>query len=181
MKRAGTITERLANIEALILDVDGVLTDGSVVYTDQGAEIRRFHVRDGSALVWWHSLGHACAIVSGRDSPIVERRAKELGIGIVMQGISDKKAALMQLCATLRIEPRQCAGIGDDLPDLPMLEACGVGVAVADACRELRSAADHVTAAPGGHGAVREAVEWILKAQGRWETIVSRYKNGVSA
>ncbi len=180
MIRDQILSERLKQISALILDVDGVLTDGSIVYSDQGAEIRRFHVRDGSAIRWWTDLGYPCAIISGRNSPIVERRAKELGIGTVMQGISDKKAALAKILETLQLRPEQCAAIGDDLPDLPLIMHCGVGIAVADACPELRSNADFATLASGGRGAVREAIETILKAQNRWETIVSRYTNGVS-
>jgi 3-deoxy-D-manno-octulosonate 8-phosphate phosphatase (KDO 8-P phosphatase) len=169
------LAERAAEIELLLLDVDGVLTDGGIVYTAGGDEIKRFHVRDGSGLKFWHGLGKRSAIVSGRSSQAVSRRAAELGIAPVFQGRSDKFPAFGAVLAQTGLRPEQVCAIGDDLPDLPVLRRCGLAVAVADACPEVRAAADYVTTTPGGHGAVREAVEWLLKIQGRWPEVVAGY------
>jgi 3-deoxy-D-manno-octulosonate 8-phosphate phosphatase (KDO 8-P phosphatase) len=165
-----------AKIELLVLDVDGVLTDGSIVYTAEGAEIKRFHVRDGSGLKFWHNLGKRSAIISGRKSPAVELRAAELGIAAVFQGCAAKAPAFEMLLARTGLGPEQVCAIGDDLPDLPIFRQAGLAVAVADACEEVRAQADHVTRARGGHGAVREAIEWLLKLQGRWESTVAEFQ-----
>ncbi len=175
MKQLAELSARAAAIELLLLDVDGVLTDGGVIYADDGTELKRFHVRDGSGLKLWHAASKRSAIVSGRKSVAVERRAAELGISPVLQGRDDKLAALAEVLATTGLAAAQVCAIGDDLPDLPMLRACGLRVAVADACSELRANADYVTATPGGRGAVREAVEWLLKLQGRWDELIARY------
>ncbi|MBX3398102.1 MAG: HAD hydrolase family protein [Gemmataceae bacterium] len=166
---------RAARIELLLLDVDGVLTDGSVLYADDGAELKRFHVRDGSGLKFWRDLGNRAAIVSGRMSSAVDRRAKELGIAPVLQGRSEKLAALDEVLKVLDMRPEQVCAIGDDLQDLPVLKRVGLAVAVADACPEVRAAAHHVTAAPGGRGAVRDAIEWLLKLRGQWDTVLANY------
>ncbi len=167
-----------AAIELLLLDVDGVLTDGSVIYADDGTELKRFHVRDGSGLKLWHAAGKRSAIVSGRMSVAVERRASELGIRPVLQGRDDKLAAFADVLAATGLRPEQVCAIGDDLPDVPVLRRCGLAVAVADACPEVRAAAHYVTATAGGRGAVREAIEWLLKAQGRWTELTARYTGG---
>jgi 3-deoxy-D-manno-octulosonate 8-phosphate phosphatase (KDO 8-P phosphatase) len=152
-----------------------VLTDGSIVYTDAGAELKRFHVRDGSGLKLWRAAGKRAAIVSGRKSTAVERRGAELDITPVLQGRDDKLAALGEVLAATGLAPAQVCAIGDDLPDLPVLRRCGLAVAVADACPEVQSAAHYITSASGGHGAVREAIEWLLKLQGRWAELTARY------
>ncbi len=172
---AAELRPRAANISLLLLDVDGVLTDGSITYTQHGDEIKRFHVRDGSAIKIWQSLGLQVAILSGRNSQAVERRAKELGIGLILQGRSDKYAALPEVLDTARRTASEVCAIGDDLPDLPLLLKCGLGVAVADSCPELQSAASYVTKAAGGHGAVRETIEWLLKLRGQWADVVEHY------
>jgi 3-deoxy-D-manno-octulosonate 8-phosphate phosphatase (KDO 8-P phosphatase) len=169
------LPERAAAIELLLLDVDGVLTDGGVIYADDGTELKKFHVRDGSGLKLWHAAGKRSAIVSGRRSAAVDRRAAELGITPVLQGCDDKLAALAQVLSATGLRPEQVCAIGDDLPDLPVLRRCGLAVAVADACPELRHAAHHVTAAAGGRGAVRQAIEWLLRASGRWDELIARY------
>lgn len=173
--QAPDLTERAARIELLLLDVDGVLTDGGVVYLDDGRELKRFHVRDGSGLKLWRAAGKRAAIVSGRSSPAVERRAAELGIVPVLQGRDDKLLALEEILRLTGLAPEQVCAVGDDLPDVPVLRACGLAVAVRDACPEARDAAHYVTAVPGGHGAVRDAVEWLLKLQGRWADVTARY------
>jgi len=170
------LPRRLSRIELLVLDVDGVLTDGRIVYTDAGAELKAFHVRDGSGLKLWTSLGKKAGIITGRRSAIVQRRADELGITAVIQGAADKKTALVQMLAELNLSAERACAIGDDLPDLPMLRACGLAVAVADGCAEAKEDADYVTQAAGGCGAVREVIEWILRAQGVWQELVGRYR-----
>ncbi len=159
---------RAAAIELLLLDVDGVLTDGSVIYSDEGSELKRFHVRDGSGLKLWHAAGKRSAIVSGRSSRAVERRARELGIATVLQGRDDKLTALEEILATQGLRPEHVCAVGDDLPDVPLVRTCGIGVAVADACPDLKAVARFVTTAPGGRGAVREVIERLLKLTGQW-------------
>lgn len=170
------LTERAARIQLLLLDVDGVLTDGHIVYTDNHVEVKRFHVRDGSGLKFWQLTGKRAAIVSGRSSSAVETRAVELGISPVLQGRSDKLPAYEAILAETGYTPEQVCAIGDDLPDLPILLRSGIAIAVADACPEVREAAHYVTTTPGGHGAVREAIEWLLKLQGEWGRILERYQ-----
>jgi 3-deoxy-D-manno-octulosonate 8-phosphate phosphatase (KDO 8-P phosphatase) len=167
---------RAAAIKLLLLDVDGVLTDGSVVYADDGTEIKRFHVRDGSGLKFWQRAGNRAAIVSGRKSAAVEVRAAELGISPVLQGRGDKLPAFEEVLSATGLRPEEVCAVGDDLPDLPVLRRCGLAVAVADACPELRAVAHLVTTARGGRGAVREAIEWLLKLQGRWDEVVNFYQ-----
>ena len=164
--------DRFSRIELLVLDVDGVLTDGRVVYTAAGDEVKSFHVRDGSGLKYWRQSGKKVAILSGRSSPAVDRRAAELGIPTIVQGVSEKLPALRHILNELGLRPDQTCAVGDDLPDLPVLRHCGLGVAVADAVPELKAAAAYVTAAAGGHGAVREAVEWLMRGQGTWAAVV---------
>jgi 3-deoxy-D-manno-octulosonate 8-phosphate phosphatase (KDO 8-P phosphatase) len=170
-----TLASRCSAIELLLLDVDGVLTDGSIVYADNEVEVKRFHVRDGSGLKLWHLEGKRSAIISGRKSPVVEVRAAELGIGKVIQGAADKQAAFADVLAHADVRAEQVCFVGDDLPDLPSLRQCGLAVAVADACLEVRAAAQYVTRALGGHGAVREVIELILRCQGRWQQVIEPF------
>src|SRR3954469_22609288 len=128
-------------IELLVLDVDGVLTDGSIVYTDRDEELKAFHVRDGSGLKFWQQEGKRVAILSGRKSPAVLRRAGELGITHVVQGAEDKRAAFDRLLREFALPAEQAVAVGDALPDVPILRRCGLAVAVADACDEARAAA----------------------------------------
>jgi 3-deoxy-D-manno-octulosonate 8-phosphate phosphatase (KDO 8-P phosphatase) len=162
------------DIKLLILDVDGVLTDGRIVYTDAGNEVKSFHVRDGSALKFWQESGKQVAIISGRSSSVVERRAKELGISSIIQGARNKVPALEIMLQQFQLKASQVCAIGDDLADYPVLRTCGIGIAVADACTELREIAHYTTTTPGGRGAVREAIEWLMKHQGSWQTLLSR-------
>jgi 3-deoxy-D-manno-octulosonate 8-phosphate phosphatase (KDO 8-P phosphatase) len=166
----------VAAIELLILDVDGVLTDGSVVYAEDLWEIKAFHVRDGSAIKWWRQAGKRVALISGRSSAAVARRAAELGIDHLVQGADAKLPALRTILAATGSRPDQVCAVGDDLPDLPLLRNVGLAAAVADAADEVRQAAHFVTSAPGGRGAVREVVEVLLKGQGRWQPVVERYQ-----
>jgi 3-deoxy-D-manno-octulosonate 8-phosphate phosphatase (KDO 8-P phosphatase) len=170
------LRERCARIEMLVLDVDGVLTDGGIVYGDDGVEIKHFHVRDGSGLKLWQREGKRAAVISGRQSRAIEVRAAELGVTPVIQGAADKLAAYRDLLAGAALRPEQVCCVGDDVPDLPLLRNCGLAVAVGDACPEARADAHYVTRAPGGRGAVREAIELILRAQGRWDGVIERYR-----
>lgn len=170
------LATRAAKVELLLLDVDGVLTDGSIVYSDDRRELKRFHVRDGSGLKFWHLSGKRSAILSGRKSPAVEVRAAELGIAPVFQGQSEKLPAFERLLKETDLRADQVCAVGDDLPDLPVLKRAGVRIAVADACAELRAAADYVTCVPGGRGAVRDAIEWLMKLQGKWDEVVRQFQ-----
>jgi 3-deoxy-D-manno-octulosonate 8-phosphate phosphatase (KDO 8-P phosphatase) len=171
------LADRCAAIALLIVDVDGVLTDGGIIYGDDGVELKQFHVRDGSGLKLWQRAGKRAALISGRQSRVVEVRAAELGIAPVVQGAADKLPAYRQILADSGLRPEQVCFVGDDVPDLPVLRNCGLAVAVADACPEVRADAHYVTRAPGGRGAVRETVELILRGQGLWQDIVERYRN----
>lgn len=170
-----TLEERAARIELLVLDVDGVLTDGKLTFAADGSELKSFHVRDGTGLVVWKLRGKHVAIISGRSSPAVNFRAAELGIDQVRQGVPDKRAALKVVLRTVNKTLDQTCVLGDDLPDLGILSAVGLPAAVADACPEVREAAAYVTQANGGMGAVREIIELLLRAQNAWETVLKRY------
>ena len=159
----------------MLLDCDGVLTDGGVTWSDDGVELKTFHIRDGLGIRGWQRAGGRTGIITGRSSRIVERRAAELGIEFVRQGIDDKLAVAGAIIKECGLSWEQTAFMGDDLPDLPVVTRCGVGAAVADACAELRAAAAVVTSLPGGRGAVRELVERMLRARGGWDRIVSEY------
>jgi 3-deoxy-D-manno-octulosonate 8-phosphate phosphatase (KDO 8-P phosphatase) len=178
MAEVEELEERLRRVRILLVDVDGVLTDGMVVWDNHGIEQKAFHIRDGLGIKLWLKSGGLTGIVTGRSSHVVELRAGELGIGLVRQGVTDKRATVAAILDEHGLAWEEAAFVGDDLPDLPVVEACGVGVAVADACGELRAAADLVTQAAGGRGAVREVVERLLLARGEWDAIVRRYQVG---
>jgi 3-deoxy-D-manno-octulosonate 8-phosphate phosphatase (KDO 8-P phosphatase) len=173
---ARTLSQRCTLIELLLLDVDGVLTDGSIIYGDSGVEVKAFHVRDGSGIKIWQHVGKRVAILSGRSSRVVDLRAAELDVAPVVQGARDKLPAYRQILAETGVRPDQVCFVGDDLPDLPVLHHCGLAVAVADACPEVRQDAHYVTRAAGGRGAVRETIELILRCQGAWQDLVERWR-----
>ncbi len=150
-----------------MLDVDGVLTDGRLFYGPRGEALKVFHVLDGHGLREVQQAGIAVAVISGRDSPAVRRRCRELGIRHVFQGVTDKLAVLRRLCARLGIAPRDCAAVGDDTPDVPVMRAVGLAFAVPGAHAAARRAAHHVTRAGGGAGAVREVCDRLVAARGR--------------
>ena len=159
------VLERARRIRLLVLDVDGVLTDGRLYLSATGEELKVFHVRDGSGLVAAQRAGIVVAIISGRDSPAVTRRAAELGIRHVRQGVSDKGTELDRLLAELAATPAELACVGDDTPDLPMLRRAGLAVAVADAHPALREAAHWITPSNGGQGAVRDVCDLLLSTR----------------
>jgi 3-deoxy-D-manno-octulosonate 8-phosphate phosphatase (KDO 8-P phosphatase) len=165
--RASRSRQALGRARLLVLDVDGVLTDGRLYYGAGGEELKVFHVRDGHGIKQVARAGVAVAIISGRKSAAVKRRAKDLGIRHVYQGIDDKLAALRSLARKLGVDLAACVCVGDDTPDAPILNAAGVGIAVADAHADALAAADLVTRIKGGRGAVREVCDWIMAARGK--------------
>ena len=166
------LAARCPAIELLVLDVDGVLTDGLIVVDDLGVESKHFHVRDGSAIALWRRAGHRVAILSGRRAEVVDRRAAELGIAPVIQGAKDKAAALRELLGGLGVVPERACYMGDDLPDLPALAVVGLAACPSDALPEVRSACQLVSDREGGRGAVRDVIEAVLRLQGRWDELV---------
>lgn len=165
-----------SRIRLLCLDVDGVLTDGGISIDDQGRESKRFHVHDGAGLRLWKSLGLEVAVITGRQGMALRHRLEELGIRIVAGGVSEKRSAFRAALASLGMAAEDAAMIGDDLPDLPVLRECGYPVAVPQAVEEVRAVARYTTRVPGGHGAVRDAVEHLLKAMGRWPEALRRFE-----
>ncbi|MBP7049913.1 MAG: HAD hydrolase family protein [Phycisphaerae bacterium] len=165
----------LEAIELLVLDVDGVLTDGRVILHSDGGESKCFHILDGHGIRMWQRAGLKVALLSGRASQATTRRAQELEIAHVIQNCAFKLPALQQLLGELGLSPEKAAYIGDDLMDLPIVRYVGFGVAVANAVDELKEHADYVTARRGGEGAVREVIEHILKGSGRWAGLMERY------
>lgn len=162
------IKEKAAGIKLLILDVDGVMTDGGIVYSDRGEEIKCFNVKDGQGLRLLMNAGIEVAIITGRESGAVEHRARDLGIKYIFQGIKDKGSICVKLLEQKGLNKDQICCIGDDLPDISMFCHVGMPVAVADAAKEVRDAACYVTQNSGGKGAVREVCELILKAHDSW-------------
>jgi YrbI family 3-deoxy-D-manno-octulosonate 8-phosphate phosphatase len=170
-----TLRSRCEPIQLLVLDVDGVLTAGGVTYAGLGDEEKTFHVRDGAAIRLWQRAGKRAGLITGRHSHAVARRAKELDLEPVRQGVARKTQAFHEILATTGLRPENVCCIGDDLPDLPMLRQCGLSVAVADACAEVRNEAHLVTRLVGGSGVVREVVEIILRGQGGWQDMLDAY------
>lgn len=173
-KEIAAIEEKARNIKLLILDVDGVLTDGVIHVSERGEEAKSFHVRDGYGLKLLTESGIEVAIISGRKSGAVEYRAKELGIGMVFQGVKDKGPVCRRIMERAGLKKSEVASVGDDLPELSVFRHSGIRIAVADAVHEVREAADVVTTREGGRGAVREISEWLLKLQGKWDAATGR-------
>jgi 3-deoxy-D-manno-octulosonate 8-phosphate phosphatase (KDO 8-P phosphatase) len=162
-------------VRLLLLDCDGVLTDGRITPVVGGEELKSFHTRDGHGLVMLHRAGLRSGIISGRRSRLVELRASDLGVSFVRQGALDKVEAFEALLGEAGVGPSHAAYVGDDVVDIPLMRRCALAVAVADATPDTRAAAHYVTRLPGGSGAVREVCELILKAQGKWEGLMKRY------
>src|SRR5262245_21034350 len=177
MEYLALIERRAARIKLLLMDCDGVLTDGSLMLLENGDEQKSFNVRDGHGIVMLHRAGLQSGIISGRTSSFVKRRAVELGmkLELICQGSLDKIKDFEALLQLARIGENEVAFIGDDVTDIPLLRRAELAVAVADAASEARAAAHYVTKAQGGRGAVREVAEIILKAQGHWNTLMQRY------
>jgi 3-deoxy-D-manno-octulosonate 8-phosphate phosphatase (KDO 8-P phosphatase) len=162
------MTDALKKIKVVAMDVDGVLTDGRIIIDSNGVETKNFDVQDGFGIVFLKKCGIKTAIISARDSDVVAHRAKDLQIDSVYVGVYPKTSAFEKLLKEFRVNEKEVCFIGDDLADLAVMRRCGVSIAVANAVFEVKQIADHVTTKKGGKGAVREAIEMILKAQGHW-------------
>jgi len=169
------ITQKAQLIKLLILDVDGVMTDGKVVYSDSGEELKFFDSRDGHGIKMLMRTGIDVAIITGRMSKAVEHRAANLDIGMVYQKALNKLEAYEEIVARKCLSDQEICAVGDDLPDVPLLRRAGFAVAVPDAVDEVKSLADYTTRRSGGNGAVREVCDLIMKAQRTWQTVTSRY------
>ena len=172
-----SLTASLQKIKLLALDVDGVLTDGSIYISPAGEVFKGFNAKDGMGISCALRSGLQIAVITGRQSPIVERRCEELGITLLQQGVKDKRLALQQMAQKLGLVREEIAYMGDDLNDIPAFKASGLNLVPADAAIEVMAVADIITKASGGRGAVREAITMILAAQDNWNVIVNSYLN----
>jgi 3-deoxy-D-manno-octulosonate 8-phosphate phosphatase (KDO 8-P phosphatase) len=173
LKLGPQILERARHIKLLLMDCDGVMTDGRLWLTPDGDEQKAFHARDGQGISVWHRAGWQSGIISGRASSSVERRAHELKMKYVHQYAKNKTVALEEILADANVSADECCYIGDDLGDIAVMRRVGLAVAVADAAADTKAAAHSVTALNGGQGAVREVIELILKSQNRWDELVA--------
>ncbi len=169
------LVEKISKIKLLILDVDGVLTDGSIIYSDKGGEIKAFDVRDGHGIKLLMRGGINVAIITARESRVVTTRARDLGITLLYQGKKDKLSCYMKILDKEGLQPSETAFVGDDLVDLPVLSRAGFSASVPGGVAEVIKSVDYVTEAAGGRGAVREICELILKSHGLWEGLIKRY------
>lgn len=170
------LDRRIEAIRLLVLDVDGVLTDGAIAIDDLGVETKHFHVRDGSAIALWRRAGRQVAILSGRKAACVDLRAAELGIAPVVQGVASKLGPFLAIVEGAGVSAEETCFVGDDWADLEPLAASGLAACPADAAEEVREVAHLVASSPGGRGAVREIIERILRGQGRYEALVSAFR-----
>ncbi len=171
-----TVAAKAAKIKLILLDVDGVLTDGAVVIYGDGSETKRFHIRDGIALVWAQRAGITVGLLSARHSATTAQRAAQLGITLVHQGVSSKIDTYDQIVGDMVLNDQQVAYMGDDIVDLAVLKRAGLSAAPANAVPEVQARVDFISTQPGGEGAVREMVEMILRAQNQWDTLVAAYE-----
>ncbi len=170
-----SVQERALHLKALVLDVDGILSDGQLYFGNSGEEIKAFDVRDGLGLKLLQRAGLKVAIITGRKSQLVEQRMQSLGLDLVIQGREDKGVALREVATALGLSPEDCAYMGDDWPDLSALAIAGLAITVPAAHREVRTRAHWVTASAGGHGAVREVCDMILMVQGHYHRLLASY------
>lgn len=169
------LDQRIQQVQLILSDVDGVLTDGSITFDNQGIETKTFHVRDGLGIKMWQRSGRKFGIITARSSHIVKVRMTELGVEIVRQGSDSKLPVGLQLISELGLQPEQVCYVGDDLSDLGLMSQVGLAVTVADGVPEVKSRAHLTTGLAGGQGAIRELIETILKAQNRWDELVQTY------
>lgn len=172
---SSSVQERAARIKLLLMDCDGVLTDGRIWVLEGGEDQKAFHTRDGLGLELWHRAGLRSGIISGRNSSAVDRRARGLGMTFVYLGRDEKLRAFDEILTTAAVATEDVAFIGDDLNDVPLMLRSGLAVAVADGSDDALAHAHYITHARGGAGAVREVIELILKAQNRWDDVVGEY------
>lgn len=170
-----SLLERASHIKALVLDVDGILSDGFLSFTNSGEEIKSFDIRDGLGMKLVQKAGLKVAVITGRSSNIVNNRMQSLGVDLVIQGREDKGIALREACESLQILPEDCAYMGDDWPDLAALQIAGLAVTVPNAHEEVRKRAHLITQAYGGRGAVRELCDLLLRANGSYDTLLQTF------
>ncbi len=166
---------KAARVRLFLIDVDGVLTDGGIIFDGNGVETKRFHVRDGHGIKMMQRAGIEVGIITGRTSAVVQVRAEELGISRVRQGAFDKVAAWREILEETGIAARESAYVGDDIVDVPLMRQVGFAATVADAEEDVRSEADFVSSRQGGYGAVREIIEFVLKSCGAWDRVSEKY------
>lgn len=167
----------LDGIDLLVLDVDGVLADGRIIFDSRGTDVKVFHVLDGQGIKYWLRAGHQAAVLSGRTSRTIRRRAQETGIRAIYTGAKDKAPVFEKILKRFHCRAEQACFMGDDLVDVPVMARAGFAVAPAGAVEEAKRVAHYVTRSPGGGGAVRETIELILKYQGRWDAVTARYRD----
>jgi 3-deoxy-D-manno-octulosonate 8-phosphate phosphatase (KDO 8-P phosphatase) len=155
----------LSKISLLLMDCDGVLTDGRLYFSPEGEQLKVFHARDGEGIVGWHKAGFRSGIISGRNSPVVDMRGGQLGVEFIWQGRKDKAAAFEEILTAANVLPDQAAFIGDDTPDIQVFELVGFAAAVGDAHEKVKAAAHYVSRARGGRGAVREVIDLLMEAK----------------
>lgn len=165
----------LRKIKLLLLDVDGIMTDGRIIYDNNGGETKAFDVKDGHGLKLIQRAGIRVGIITGRQSAIVARRAEELGIEILYQGAKDKLLPFKEILQKHSLDPSEVAYMGDDVVDLPVMKKVGFSATVADAVEDIKPFVDYVTERPGGRGAVREVCDYLLKSAGLWPAVTDRY------
>ena len=170
------IKEKLKKIKLLILDVDGVMTDGGIIMDSEGRELKKFNVRDGHGIKVLQRYGIKVAILTGRQSKVVEYRAKDLDIKDVYQKVFNKKEVFEKILKKHKVSADEAAYMGDDIIDIPVLKRVGFSAAVADAVDVVKKSVDYITKNTGGHGAVRELCEMILQAQGKWQEVAAKYE-----
>jgi len=170
------VVEKMRKVKMLLLDVDGVMTDGRIVMDSQGRELKHFNVRDGHGLVMVQRHGISVGILTVRKSDVVEHRARDLKITEVYQGALNKKEVFEKILEKNHLKPEDIAYMGDDIVDIPVLKRVGFSVAVADALEVVKKAVDYVTVSKGGQGAVREVCDMLLQAQGFWPEVAARYE-----
>lgn len=171
------LTTKIERIKLLLLDVDGVMTDGKIYFSNGGERSWAFDVRDGSGIRYLTRAGVQVGIVTGKKNNAVSHRANDLDLSIVYKNVMNKVTVLSEILLKQNLLPEEVAFVGDDLLDLPVMERVGLSIAVADAAPEIKEAADFVTTKLGGNGAVREVCEMILKVQGKWEQTVEHYRS----
>ncbi len=172
------VIRRAEKIRVVLMDVDGVWTDGTLYYAPDGGEVAEFkgvNAQDGMGLRWAHAAGIKTGLISGRDAPGVTYRAEMLGVTYIYQNFLEKIPPYEEICKDAGVGDDEVAYMGDDLPDVPLIRRVGLGVAVANARREVKREADFVTQAAGGDGAIREVLELIMRARGMWQEVLDRY------
>lgn len=169
------LEQRMQGIRIILSDVDGVMTTGGIAYDNQGVELKTFHVRDGLGIKLWQRCGYQFGVITARSSHIVKLRMEELNVDVVRQGADNKLEIAKAITNELDLSFDQVCYIGDDLTDLPLVSRAGLGVTVADGAEEVKKVADVVTKNIGGHGAIRELIEAILKSQKRWQELLQAY------